>query len=165
MQPSAYVLPVLSLASLSHTRAIQSSALDSLSARDADGCPGTGRRGGVLMTASNINRIQSKWRPPESGTQCIQVDDLKKEVLGIQQVQSAEIILIGPDSGGHCMVYASDDCGEMTGMDLIFPPEGHPLFSQYVLNLLEEYHDVKSRRADTYMYRYRLSRCSGYQLA
>lgn len=85
-------------------------------------CPGTGLPGGVfIQVGTATGKLKGKWRPPEAATSCIERVDLKREVLEVERVEYAQVMLIGPDKGGHCMVFNSDDCADQTGMPLNEP--------------------------------------------
>lgn len=57
--------------------------------------------------------------PASKATACISKENIIKEMTGSA---SGSVVAIGPDSGGHCLVYHSYDCKDNTGMPLIAPP-------------------------------------------
>lgn len=91
-----------------------------------DVCPGTGEPGGVYIeataTVNNAPKQKSVWRPATDGTTCIKKDELLKLVANRDaDMAQASISLIGPDKGGHCLVYHSEGCLDNTGMNLENP--------------------------------------------
>ncbi|OAG07215.1 uncharacterized protein CC84DRAFT_1175065 [Paraphaeosphaeria sporulosa] len=94
-------------------------------------CPDTGEPGGVYIEAQ-IGKdglhvsYHGEWYSAEQGTKCVKKDDLLQKVVGTERAPDSSIYVIGPDRGGHCMVFHSDDCADQTGMPLD-NPEGLPL--------------------------------------
>ncbi|KAF2441910.1 hypothetical protein P171DRAFT_434506 [Karstenula rhodostoma CBS 690.94] len=118
MRLLVFTLFLSGLVGPSHSLAIRHGPLSRLFARETT-CSGGGEPGGVYIETMAYGKKKGKWRPAGAGTSCILKIDLVREVIERQIVAYTTITLIGPDPGGYCMFFNSDDCGENTAMDLL----------------------------------------------
>lgn len=92
-----------------------------LTSRDLN-CPNVGLPGGVYFMFEMGEQQYDKWIGPEEAMDCIKKRDLVEEVSK-SKARWVTFNLIGPDGGGYCELFTSNECDENTKMTLQ-KPEG-----------------------------------------
>lgn len=126
MRLLTFIILSINFAYFAHARVVQHPALGLRSAMAGSGMGGpcnVGQPGGVYIQITKPDTATSNsaafaYYPPAAATKCMPLDTILKAV---PSNGTARVTAIGPDGGGHCLVYHSDDCKDNTGMPLNAP--------------------------------------------